>query len=93
MQLDSIEFIRRFMLHILPHNFYKIRYYGILASANSKTKKKQITALLQTCESIPEYEGLSAIEVYSLITGKDVSQCPKCKNGRILCRALPKPQT
>ena len=93
MQLDSIEFIRRFMLHILPHNFYKIRYYGILASANSKTKKKQITALLETCESIPEYEGLSAIEVYSLITGKDVSQCPKCKNGRILCRALPKPQT
>lgn len=93
MQLNTMEFIRRFMLHILPHNFYKIRYYGILSSANSKTKKEQIVALMETCMPIPEYEGLSAIEVYSLLTGKDVSHCPKCKKGRILCRALPKPET
>ncbi|PKQ66704.1 hypothetical protein BZG01_10550, partial [Labilibaculum manganireducens] len=93
MQLNTMEFIRRFMLHILPHNFYKIRYYGILSSANSKTKKEQIVALMETCVPIPEYEGLSAIEVYSLLTGKDVSHCPKCKKGRILCRALPKPET
>lgn len=93
MQLDTMEFIRRFMLHILPHNFYKIRYYGILSSANSKTKKEQIVALMETCMPIPEYEGLSAIEVYTLLTGKDVSHCPKCKKGRILCRALPKPET
>ena len=93
MQLDTMEFIRRFMLHILPSNFYKIRYYGIMASANSKTKKQQIIALMETNMPIPEYEGLSAIEVYSLITGKDVSKCPKCQKGRILCRALPKPHT
>lgn len=93
MQLDTMEFIRRFMLHILPYNFYKIRYYGILSSTNSKTKKEQIVALMETCMPIPEYEGLSAIEVYTLLTGKDVSHCPKCKKGRILCRALPKPET
>ncbi|PKQ60299.1 hypothetical protein BZG01_21135, partial [Labilibaculum manganireducens] len=69
MQLNTMEFIRRFMLHVLPHNFYKIRYYGILSSANSKTKKEQIAALMETCVPIPEYEGLSAIEVYSLLTG------------------------
>jgi hypothetical protein len=93
MQLDTLEFIRRFMLHILPHNFYKIRYYGILASTNSQTKRQQVSALMETCIAIPEYEGLSAIEVYSLITGKDVSRCPKCRKGRILCRALPGPET
>jgi len=93
MQLDDMEFIRRFLLHILPDNFYKIRYYGIMASANSKTKKQQIIALMETCCSIPEYEGLSAFEVYSLITGKDISRCPKCRKGRILCKALPKPET
>jgi len=93
MQLDSLEFIRRFMLHILPDNFYKIRYYGIMASANSKTKKQQVDALLESCVLIPEYDGLSAIEVYTLITGKDVSRCPKCGKGRMLCRALPGPET
>lgn len=30
MQLDTLEFIRRYLLHVLPNNFYKIRYYGIL---------------------------------------------------------------
>ena len=93
MQLEVLEFIRRFMLHILPNNFYKIRYYGILASANSQTKKQQIIALMETCVIIPEYEGLPAIDVYSLITGKDISKCPKCRKGRILCRALPGPET
>jgi hypothetical protein len=93
MQLDSLEFIRKFMLHILPDNFYKIRYYGIMASANSQTKKQQIIALMESCMPIPEYEGLSAIEIYSLITNRDVSRCPKCRKGRIQCRALPKPET
>ena len=37
MTLETIEFIRRFLQHILPNNFYKIRYIGILAMANSKT--------------------------------------------------------
>jgi hypothetical protein len=36
MELPAVEFIRRFMLHILPENFYKIRYYGILSSRNKK---------------------------------------------------------
>ena len=62
MQLDNHEFIRRFMLHILPHNFYKIRYYGILASTNSQTKRQQVSALMETYIAIPEYEGLSAVE-------------------------------
>ena len=36
MTLDAAEFIRRFLLHILPHRFYKIRYYGLLSSRNKK---------------------------------------------------------
>lgn len=90
-RLDTLEFIRRFMLHILPDNFYKIRYYGIMALANSKTKKQQIIALMESY--IPEYKELSAIEVCNLITGKDVSRCSKGRKGRIRCGALPKPET
>ena len=42
MTLEVNEFIRRFMQHILPSGFYKIRYFGILAAANSNTSKKTI---------------------------------------------------
>lgn len=34
--LDALEFIRRFLQHVLPHNFMKVRYYGYLASASKK---------------------------------------------------------
>lgn len=36
MPLDTLEFIRRYLLHVLPNNFYKIRYYGLLALTNRK---------------------------------------------------------
>ena len=38
MTLDAVEFLRRFLQHILPSGFHKIRYYGILATRNRKTK-------------------------------------------------------
>jgi hypothetical protein len=37
MTLEAHEFIRRFLLHVLPCGFHKIRYYGILATRNRKT--------------------------------------------------------
>ncbi len=36
--LDSREFIRRFLIHVLPHGFHKIRYFGLLAIRNRKSK-------------------------------------------------------
>jgi hypothetical protein len=47
MQLDTLEFIRRYLLHVLPANFYKIRYYGILALANRKQKLKHCLVLMR----------------------------------------------
>lgn len=46
MQLNALCFIRRFLQHILPCGFYKIRYYGLLASVNTKLKMKQCFSLL-----------------------------------------------
>jgi hypothetical protein len=47
MQLDALEFMRRYLLHVLPANFYKIRYYGILSLANRKQKLKQCLVLMK----------------------------------------------
>ncbi len=81
MTLATIEFIRRFLQHILPKNFYKIRYHGILAIANSKTKKQQCIALIGMQMYLPVTEGLSTIEVIGIMGQKDPFLCPKCRKG------------
>jgi len=81
--LDAQEFIGRFMRHILPRGFYKIRYYGLLAAANGN-KKLQCAALLKQAIHVPLLQGLSAKLVLQLITGKDPNICPKCKKGKLL---------
>lgn len=84
--LESNEFIRRFLQHILPNNFYKIRYTGILAPAHSKTKRAQSASLISERSYLPQLEGLVAMEVVELITGNDPYACPKCQKGRLTIR-------
>ena len=83
MTIQSVEFIRRFLQHILPNNFYKIRYYGILASVHTSSLREQCLALIGKITFLSKLEGLSAMEVYGIITGKNTAQCPCCKNGRM----------
>ena len=83
MTILAVEFIRRFLQHILPDNFYKIRYYGILASVHTSSLKEQCLALIGKITFLSKLEGLSAMEVYWKITGKDAALCPCCKKGRM----------
>ena len=46
MRLDVDEFIRRFLLHILPKGFFKVRYYGIFSSRNRKQNIETAKQLL-----------------------------------------------
>lgn len=79
--ISCVEFTRRFMMHVLPLGFYKIRYYGILATANIKTKRQQAIALIGKIIWLPVLEGLTAYEVYRALRGTDPARCPKCKQG------------
>jgi hypothetical protein len=47
MRVDTDEFIRRFMLHVLPNGFHRIRHYGLLGS---QTKLKRARKLLKVAE-------------------------------------------
>jgi len=47
MQLDADEFIRRFLLHVLPHGFHRIRHYGLIANAGRRENLARVRALLQ----------------------------------------------
>ena len=84
MELPGAEFTRRFMQHILPSGFYKIRYYGIMSSANSKTKMDDCFRLLNAARFISFYEGLSTYEILEEILGKDPFRCHCCETGKMV---------
>lgn len=83
MTLDAREFIRRFLTHVLPKGFYKIRYFGFMAMCNAKTKLAECFDLIDKPSFIPQFEGLSAMEIWRMITGRDPLICPKCQTGYI----------
>jgi hypothetical protein len=76
--LKGTEFVRRFLMHVLPSRFVKVRYYGILATRNKKTKLALCRKLTSSATYKPKFEGLSTLQVLSIILGRDVAKCPKC---------------
>ena len=76
MTLSAEEFIRRFLMHILPTGFMKIRHYGFLSS-RGKQKKLNICKI-QTGTSLKKRETLSTETLIQKILGRKPSQCPSC---------------
>jgi hypothetical protein len=83
MTLKATEFIRRFLLHILPDQFFKIQYYGILSTRNRKTKLKKCKELLGVSITKTDEDRLSWQELLEQVTGIDPTRCPHCKKGRL----------
>jgi predicted Zn-ribbon and HTH transcriptional regulator len=78
-EIDAIEFIRRFTLHILPHGFQKIRFYGFLSHTHKKSALKKIRAALHvTAPDRPKPETIA--EKMLRLTGHDITRCPQCKS-------------
>jgi hypothetical protein len=85
--LDTDEFIRRFLQHILPSGFSKIRYFGFLALRHLHQNTAICCELLSQSAYLPKYVGLSAFEVFMRITKKDPFRCPGCGTGRLIAMA------
>lgn len=81
--LKGTEFIRRFLMHILPKGFVKVRYYGLLASRNKKTKLKLCRKLTCSHTYKPKFEGLKTVEILSILVGRDVTVCPACGKSKM----------
>jgi hypothetical protein len=89
MTLDAVEFLRRFLLHVLPRGFMHIRYYGFLANRNRHQKLQRIRLLLRTDPtSIQNHlsadSAANATPCNSDDTPDEVDLCPQCKIGRLL---------
>ncbi len=91
MTLDADQFIRRFLLHVLPKGFFKIRYFGFLAHTNKKKDIPLIRKLIDPDATLPEKINESISEIMLRLTGIDISCCPNCKKGKLIrIRKLPK---
>jgi len=88
MHLEAPEFIRRFLLHVLPDGFMKIRHYGILSNRNRKNKLSVCKDLLNVSskENDREEEKESWEDLLFRITGIDPRICPACGKGKLVRR-------
>jgi hypothetical protein len=94
MTLESGEFLRRFLLHLLPPGFVRIRHYGLLANASCKKSISICRQLLpgeSASSSPPGTTQETWQELLLRVTGVDATLCPQCHNGhlRILRRLSP----
>ena len=82
MALEVDEFLRRFLLHVVPRGFMRIRHFGLLANRTRRDTLRQCRALLgqpPPAEAAPE----SGAVLLLRLTGVDLSRCPVCREGRM----------
>lgn len=83
MRLSCEEFIRRFLMHILPKGFSKVRYYGLLANRD-KTKRIRFCFKALGKPFKPKLVATKWQEIFSRLTGIDPTRCPCCGKGQML---------
>ena len=83
MRLSAEEFIRRFLLHVLPSGFVRLRHYGLLANTVSGRALAQCRVLLEAPMVVEAVEGGSYAALLEALLGVDVMRCPVCGQGRL----------
>ena len=82
MKLDAEEFIRRFLLHILPEGFMRIRSYGFLANRSKRRDLGRIREILVGYATGEHRRGEIPTPVLMFeLTGIDITRCPSCRKG------------
>lgn len=82
MTLPALEFMQRFLGHVLPSGFSRIRHYGFLSSRAKAKKLEEARKLLNArkIESVPDENWK---QLMARITGQDIDKCPCCKTGQL----------
>lgn len=85
MTLPAEAFLRRFLLHVLPGGFVRIRHYGFLANSVRRDRIARCRELLgvRVEPAVPPATRESWTELLLRLTGKDVTRCPRCGAGRL----------
>ncbi len=81
-KLPVEEFIRRFLLHVLPRGFMRIRHFGFLAN-HAKALRAKCRQFLGLNPDPPAITKKSTHELMLQLTGLDITRCPRCKMGTL----------
>jgi hypothetical protein len=83
MTLGAEEFIRRFLLHVIPKGFMRVRHYGFLANHRKVclSKCRQLVGLSPALISPPQR---SPDELMLALMGIDIRRCPRCQTGTLM---------
>jgi Putative transposase/Transposase zinc-binding domain len=86
MTLSADEFIRRFLLHVLPQGFHRIRYYGLLGNRHRAEKLARCRELLAMppTEPVEDQTELDYRDRYQALTGASLKQCSVCQQGQMV---------
>lgn len=91
MTLNADEFIRRFLLHVLPKGFMKIRYFGFLSNIKKNECIPLIIQLIEPMAELPKKIKETVQQIMQRVTGIDITCCPKCQKGKMITiKELPK---
>lgn len=87
MTLSADEFIRRFLLHVLPNRFQRIRYYGFLGNRYRQEKLDRCRRLLgvRRPDQPTQHDYRDRCEA---LTGSSLRQCPQCQRGHMVLVAM-----
>jgi putative transposase/transposase-like zinc-binding protein len=84
MMLEADEFIRRFLLHVLPDGFMRIRHFGLLSNCHREEKLELCRSLLEAEEQSEAVEpGEHQKTTEQLLPDNNNDLCPECKQGRL----------
>jgi predicted Zn-ribbon and HTH transcriptional regulator len=83
MPLDAHEFMRRFLLHVIPKGFVRVRHFGFLAN-RSKGLLAKCRQLLDVDPALPKLPSKSVHELMLQLTGIDITRCPLCQKGTLV---------
>jgi predicted Zn-ribbon and HTH transcriptional regulator len=87
MTVSADEFLRRFLLHVLPDSFQRIRHYGLLSNRHRAENLARCRELLAMPAPIPAPE-CNYRERWQHLTGHDPLQCPQCRTGKMVRIAI-----
>lgn len=94
--VTGVEFLRRFLQHVLPLRFVKIRHYGLYASTNVDTKLARARATIAPpvdADPAPEIATVHRDEIARFTENYEGRTCPQCGLHRLVSRPLPPPDT
>jgi hypothetical protein len=93
MALEASELIRRFLLHVVPDRFVRIRHFGLLANRTRTAKLARCRQLLAALPAAALRPPESVAAVMLRLTGVDIERCPVCQVGRLRIAAILAPAT